>query len=102
MKPVIFHSDAAQEARDARSYYEALRVGLGGDFQTEVNAAMARIQKNPKLYEVVRRRVPGCRLHRFPYSLYYEEMDDQIWIAAVGHHSRRRKYWSGRRPSEEG
>jgi plasmid stabilization system protein ParE len=98
VKPVVFHPDAGQEARDARDYYEALREGLGDDFKGEVDAALARIQKNPELHGAVLRAIRNCLLHRFPYSIYYEELDDQIWIAAVAHHSRRPKYWSKRRP----
>ncbi len=37
-------------------------------------------------------------LHRFPYSVIYEELADHIWVAAVGHHSRQPGYWACRRP----
>jgi hypothetical protein len=40
-----------------------------------------------------------CPLHQFPYSVYYEELADRVWVAAVGHHSRRPGYWARRRPS---
>jgi hypothetical protein len=41
VKPVEFHPDASQEAHDAVDYSEGLRVGLGDDFRSELDAALA-------------------------------------------------------------
>lgn len=98
MKPVVFHPDAAQEARDAEDYYETLRTGLGADFRADVEARLTDIQANPEWYGIVSGRIRNCLLRRFPYSIYYEELTQNIWIAAVAHHSRRPRYWSKRRP----
>ncbi len=99
MKPVEFHPDAAQDAQDAVAYYEGLRAGLGDDFRAELEAALARVQQNPQLYAAESSSIRICPLGRFPYSIYYEELDDRIWVAAVGHQSRRPGYWSRRRPN---
>lgn len=99
MKPIDFHPDAALEANDAVDYCDALRAGLGDDFRDELNAALARIQQNPSLYAVERGAVRVCPLHRFPYSVYYEELAGRIWVAAVGHQSRCPGYWSRRKPT---
>jgi hypothetical protein len=98
VKPVAFHPGAAQEAHDAAARYESLRVGLGDDFRAELAAALTRIQQNPQLYAAESGPIRVCPLHRFPYSVYYEELQSQIWVAAVGHNSRRPGYWAGRRP----
>lgn len=99
MKPLEFHPDANDEARDAALHYEGLQPGLGDDFRSELAAALARIQQNPQLYapESGGRRV--CPLHRFPYAIFYEELTDRIWVAAIGHHARRPGYWARRRPT---
>lgn len=98
MKPIIFHVDAAQEAHEAQAYYDGVRAGLGDDFQTELEAALAGIKANPNLYAIASGSIRLCPLNRFPYSLYYEELDDRIWIAAVAHQRRRPGYWARRRP----
>ncbi len=90
MKPIDFHPNAAAEARDAADYYEGIRAGLGSDFR----AALARIRENAAESGSIR----VCPLHGFPYSVFYEELADRIWVAAVGHDSRRPGYWSRRRP----
>lgn len=96
MKPVQFHVDAAQESRDAAAYYTAIRKNLGLAFKLELDAAIARIRQNPQLYPLELGAVRICPLHRFPYSILFEELGDRIWIAAVAHHSRRPHYWSRR------
>jgi plasmid stabilization system protein ParE len=99
VKPIDFHPDAAQEANDAVDYYDGLRSGLGDDFRAELDAALARIQQNPQLYAVESGSIRVCPLHRFPYSVYYEELADRVWVAAVGHQSRRPGYWARRQPN---
>jgi hypothetical protein len=50
MKPVDFHPDAAEEARETAAHYEGIRAGLGADFRAELHAALARIANNPLIY----------------------------------------------------
>jgi plasmid stabilization system protein ParE len=99
VKSVELHPDAAEEARDATAYYEGLQPGLGDDFRTELQAAFTRIQQNPQLYAAESGSIRVCPLHRFPYSVYYEEFDDRLWVAAIAHQRRRPGYWSRRRPN---
>ena len=99
MKPIIFHPDATAELRAAVAYYEQQRPGLGRDLQREVERAMSRIQQHPQWFpkhnELDLRK---CFVRRFPYTVFYLELEDQIWIAAVAHQQRRPGYWRGRTP----
>jgi hypothetical protein len=36
-------------------------------------------------------------MRRFPYSLIYTVIGDEVRILAVAHHSRRPGYWRGRK-----
>lgn len=99
MKPIEFHPDAAEEARQAAADYEDTRAGLGTDFQAELAAALGRIRDNPLMYAAEFGTSRVCPLHRFPYSVFYEDLADRVWVAAVGHHRRRPGYWARRRPS---
>ncbi len=49
MKAVSVHAEAEAELRAAMAYYEVEREGLGGEFRSEVEAALSRIRRNPKL-----------------------------------------------------
>jgi toxin ParE1/3/4 len=39
-----------------------------------------------------------CFVRRFPYTIFYLELAEQIWIAAVAHQRRRPGYWRNRMP----
>ncbi len=100
MKPIVFHPEARAEFDAAAVYYEQQREGLGLEFQEEVEAGVERIQQFPGSFPL--HGQTGRRkhvLHRFPYTIFYLELDDSIWIAAVAHQKRRPGYWMDREPS---
>ena len=98
MKPVVFHPDAAAELDAAMSYYESRRAGLGLSLQAEVEHVVELIRQHPErwvLYKDTAYR--RCSVKRFPYVVYYLDLDQCIWIAAVAHQKRKPGYWSPRR-----
>jgi toxin ParE1/3/4 len=98
VKPAILHTDAEAELEQAIAYYESQRTGLGGDFRREFEAALHRVRENPHLYAVEDEAgARYCLIRRFPYTLVYVDLDDQIWIVAVAHQKRRPRYWQRRR-----
>ena len=99
MKPVIFHTEAEAELRAAVAYYEEQRRGLDREFQAEVEAAIASIRQAPAAFP--QHDEQGTRkqlLRRFPYTIFYLELEESIWVAAVAHQRRRPGYWIGRSP----
>jgi toxin ParE1/3/4 len=71
VKPVIFHTEAEAELRAAVAHYEERRRGLGGEFQAEVEAAIASIRQTPAAFPL--HGEPGTRKHvlrRFPYTIF--------------------------------
>ena len=99
MKPVTLHADAVAELREALTYHERQRTGLGGEFRGDFEAALQRVRENPKAYAAEDDpAVRYCPLRRFSYTLVYLELDDRIWVAALAHQRRRPRYWAHRRP----
>jgi toxin ParE1/3/4 len=99
MKPVLFHHDAVGEIDDAMAYYESRRTGFGISFLAEVERGIQLIQQHPQRWAVYKNTVfRKYSLRRFPYVIYYFELDHCIWIAAVVHQKRKPGYWSQRRP----
>ncbi len=79
------------------AYYEAQGEGLGTDFQSEIERCVRSIQEHPRSFpphndQGIRR----CLVRRFPYTVFYLELDEHIWIVAVAHQRRRPGYWSRR------
>lgn len=100
MKPVQFHPEAEAELLAAVAYYEDQRPGLGVDLRQEVEAAVGLVRQDPQLFPA--RPTDGlrkCPVRRFPYAVYYLELDVEIWVAAVAHRKRRPGYWAGRSPT---
>jgi hypothetical protein len=78
--------------------YESQRIGLGGEFRREFEAALVRVRENPQLYAVEHDDgTRYCLLRRFLYTIVFIEMETDVWIAAVAHQKRRPKYWTRRR-----
>lgn len=98
MKRVVFHPEAAREAREAAAWYAGIRPELAVGFHAELLLALSRIQQNPQLYAAESDQIRVAPLNRFPYLVMYEELPDCVWIAAIGHVRRRPQYWAGRRP----
>ena len=103
MKPIIFHPDARAELCAAVAYYEQQRPGLGRDLQREVERTINRIQQHPQSFlQHDEAGLRKCFVRRFPYTIFYLEHADQIWIAAVAHQRRRPGYWRNRIRREVG
>lgn len=97
MKPVIIHSEAIEELDEAVAYYEDQKAGLGLDFLLEVEQALDKIQQNPNLGAVY--KVIGIRryvIQRFPFLVFYAELEECIWVVAIAHGKRRPDYWRRR------
>ncbi|MCC5646856.1 type II toxin-antitoxin system RelE/ParE family toxin [Nostoc sp. CHAB 5824] len=97
MTRVVFHPLAEQELVDVASYYEEQNQGLGLDYLTEVEGAVNLLMRYPAAGVVVRGFVRRLILPKFPYSLLYRVVDDNlIRILAIAHHKRKPVYWIGR------
>lgn len=99
MKPLVIHEEAEAEVVDAITFYESQRPGLGGEFRKDFEHTLARIVRFPEVPAMIDSLgTRKSRFERFPYTIYYVELEQLIWIAAVAHQKRRPKYWSDRTP----
>ncbi len=74
-------------------------MGLGREFRREVEATTARLREHPRVWP--QHSVSGtrrARIRRFPYTIFFLELEATLWIIAVAHNRRRPNYWAGRRP----
>jgi toxin ParE1/3/4 len=97
VKPVVIHSAARAELDEAMAFYENCAQGLGIDLQLKVQEAVESIQHSPDSWPPHKRS--GLRkyfVQRFPFTLFYINFPDHIWIVAIAHTSRRPDYWKRR------
>jgi len=102
MSPVRLSPEAVAELTQAEEWYQG-RAGLGAEFVRAVRAAAARIASRPRSFPMpafvpAEAGVRHCSLERFPYMIYFVELDSEIRILAVAHIRRRPGYWKSRIP----
>ena len=99
MKRIVYHPEARAELLAAADWYENQQPGVGLNLHDDVNAALAKISRDPGIGARYRNG-PHLfyRLKRFPYVIYYRELANVVWIAAIAHGRRRENYWRKRKP----
>jgi hypothetical protein len=85
---VRFHPAARAELVGARDWYELTREGLGIRFAEEVDRVVGLIEDHPTRFPFHDGAVRRVSLRRFPFSLYFEDVDGIRFIWAVFHHRR--------------
>ena len=71
MLPVVFRRAAQTEVREAASWYEERRQGLGEEFLAEIGRVVRSVSENPKLHPAQYRGIRCALSRRFPYSIFY-------------------------------
>lgn len=85
---VIIRPEAEDDLKEAFSWYEDKRIGLGYDFLLQVDAGLNFIARNPNIHPV---EYKGTRKHiikRFPYKIIYIIEEEHIIVIAVTHGKR--------------
>lgn len=89
--------EARIELREAVFRYDSIGAELGADYRNEFDSAVERILAWPRAHSFYQQtRVRIARMRRFPYSIYYWEIEGRIEIIAISHHSQRPAYWLDR------
>jgi plasmid stabilization system protein ParE len=84
---VEYHPEAAEDLNRATAQYNAFRSGLGDTLREEAYGAIERILQNPRQHRVVETDIRRCFVHRFPYSVLFREIgNDLVRVLAVRHH----------------
>lgn len=96
MKPSIFRPDAAGDVEDAYRWYENQRPGLGEEFLAAVGTVVESLAAYPERFPIVYRQTRRANLRRFPYSLFYRIIDEQVVVVACMHGRRHPRQWQSR------
>lgn len=93
---VVFQQAAWREFDEAADWYEAQREGLGGEIESEVDLALLRACENPQLYTLLHGNTRRVRLHRFPYSIFFQVHGRRLVVLSVFHNHRNPSQWQRR------
>jgi plasmid stabilization system protein ParE len=87
---VIITPTAATDILEARNWYETQQVGVGDQFYFSFRNRVAEALRAPFQPHAWGHR--GIRMPKYPYSIYYEIIDEELRIIAVIHGARNPKY----------
>jgi plasmid stabilization system protein ParE len=96
---VRFHRLAVVEIDHEVDYYESRQTGLGDELEDEIETVLTMIRQFPEAAPRWKHRHDRrvAVLDRFPFTLPYQIVGDEIVILALAHTSRRPGYWARRR-----
>jgi toxin ParE1/3/4 len=85
---VIVRPEAEDDLKEAYSWYEDKRTGLGYDFLLQVDAGLNSIARNPNIHQIEYKGTRKHLLKRFPYKIIYLIEKEKIIVLAVIHSMR--------------
>ncbi len=85
---VIVSPEAENDLKEAFSWYEDNRTGLGYDFLLQVDAGINFINRNPESHPIEYRGTRKHLIKRFPYKIIYLVEEERIIVLAVLHGKR--------------
>ncbi|MDI6775669.1 MAG: type II toxin-antitoxin system RelE/ParE family toxin [Syntrophales bacterium] len=85
---VIIRLEAENDLKEAFSWYEDKRQGLGYDFLLQVDAGLRFIERNPKICPAEYKETRKYLIKRFPYKIIYLLEEERITVLAVIHGKR--------------
>jgi plasmid stabilization system protein ParE len=88
--------EAEKELLEAARWYSEQSVGLDYEFMRCIDEATAKIGRTPITYPVVHQGKRRILVKRFPYSIIFDVIENEILIYAVFHFSRNPKSWKRR------
>jgi plasmid stabilization system protein ParE len=94
--PVAFRRAARRDVEDAALWYEERRVGLGTQFQDEVDAAVVLAAAHPLRFARKHKQIRSVRIRRFPYPVFFIPEASRIVVLAVFHVRRDPVKWQSR------
>lgn len=90
---VVVALAAKQDLAQSYDWYKTKSPSAARSFRVEVIAAFELIAQAPEQWALWDDTVRRYVLKQFPYTVYFEVLDAELRILAVGHHRRQPGFW---------
>ena len=94
---LILRREAEQDIKAAYEWYEEQRPNLGKKFIDEVERRIEKVDENPDLYATVYKDIRRGLCQRFPYSVYFVKVENDVVVIGVLHQRRNPAVWQARK-----
>jgi toxin ParE1/3/4 len=84
---------AEAELWEAIDFYDAQKLDLGKAFAREFGKTINLIRKNPKQFPKIYKTRRRAVVQNFPFAVFYDILDDTIFIISIFHSRRDPKIW---------
>lgn len=91
-----FHPDISFEIKSSYLWYQEQAEGLGEDFLEELDSAFLAIGELSHTWPLFHGDFRRFLLAKFPYAVIYLKNENDIYVVAVMHNSRKPGYWLSR------
>ncbi|HMN24626.1 MAG TPA: type II toxin-antitoxin system RelE/ParE family toxin [Ignavibacteriaceae bacterium] len=92
----LFHPEAKFELTHSVEFYQTKESNLGLEFLEDVYNAITRVLEFPKSFPKFSANTRRCLVNRFPFAIIYQIRENEIFILAITHLSRKPGYWKER------
>ncbi|MDP2211335.1 MAG: type II toxin-antitoxin system RelE/ParE family toxin [Candidatus Aquicultor sp.] len=89
---VLIRPEAEDDLREAFSWYEDKRRGLGHDFLLQVEAGLRFIERCPSINSPGYKETRNRLIKRFPYKIIYLTEESRV-VVKLNPHKAARFYW---------
>lgn len=96
MREIRLHDEALRDSHGIVRWYEQERIGLGREFLTDVETALAGIQSMPERHPLVGTSTRRALLVRFPFIVFYVVEEREILVTGLFHSHRNPRSWADR------
>jgi plasmid stabilization system protein ParE len=93
---VVFHPGASEDYEAAFAWYHSRGITVASDFEREIERGVRLIAETPLRWPKFDNSRRRFIVRKFPYSIVYEIISDEVVILAVAHGRRRPYYWRER------
>ena len=94
---LLLEDEAEADYREALRWYAARSPAVADRFRGRVSEVLEAIEQGPKRFPIALRDIRKARVQRFPYVVYYVELDEVISVIAIIHGRWDPKRWQKRR-----
>jgi plasmid stabilization system protein ParE len=85
---VIIRPAAESDLRDARSWYESQRPGLGDELLDAISHAVRLLEEQPERRPIYYNGFRRLMTHRFPYKIFYRVEGNRVIVFRILHAKR--------------